>query len=423
MPATILIGTQWGDEGKGKITDILADEMDIVVRYQGGNNAGHTVVNGDQELKLHLIPSGVLYPHAVPVIADGVVVDPQVLLEEMDELAARGIGIDKLIVSGNAHLIMPYHRLLDQAAETHLGKAKIGTTHKGIGPAYTDKAARMGIRVQDLLDMNVFRAKLAQVLRVKNDLLVKVYELPPLDLDEIVREHEVFAGRLRGRIKDTSLYINRALDEGKRVLFEGAQGTLLDLDHGTYPFVTSSSPVAGGACAGAGVGPLRINKVTGIVKAYVTRVGSGPFPTELEDEVGRHMLEVGAEYGTTTGRRRRCGWFDAVILRYAARVNGLSDMVLTKLDVLTGLNPIKICVGYAFEGEVYDEFPPHQTIFHEGEPVYEDHEGWTEDIHEAKTMNDLPAAARAYIARIEELSGLKFSLVSVGPKRDETIFP
>ena len=423
MPATILIGTQWGDEGKGKITDILADEMDIVVRYQGGNNAGHTVVNGEQELKLHLIPSGVLYPHTVPVIADGVVVDPKILLEEMDELAARGIDIDKLIISGNAHLIMPYHRLLDQAAETHLGKAKIGTTHKGIGPAYTDKASRIGIRAQDLFDMKIFRAKLGQVLRIKNDLLTKVYELPPLDLDEIVREHEVYADRLRGRIRDTSLYINRALDDGKRVLFEGAQGTLLDLDHGTYPFVTSSSPVAGGACAGAGVGPLRIDKVTGIVKAYVTRVGSGPFPTELEDEVGTHMLEVGVEYGTTTGRKRRCGWFDAVILRYAVRINGLSDIVLTKLDVLTGLSPIKICVGYAFEGKVYDEFPPHQTIFHKCEPVYEEHEGWTEDIHEAETMADLPPAARAYVTRIEKLGGLKFSLISVGPKRDQTIFP
>jgi len=423
LSATILIGTQWGDEGKGKITDILADDMDVVVRYQGGNNAGHTVVNAEQELKLHLIPSGVLYPHIVPVIGDGVVVDPKVLLEEMDGLAARGIDIGKLIISGNAHLIMPYHRLLDQAAETHLGIAKIGTTHKGIGPAYTDKASRIGIRAQDMLDMKIFREKLAQVLRTKNDLLVKVYELPPMDLDEIVREHEVYADRLRERIKDTSLYINRALDDGKRVLFEGAQGTLLDLDHGTYPFVTSSSPVAGGACAGAGVGPLRIDKVTGIVKAYVTRVGSGPFPTELEDEAGNHMLEVGVEYGTTTGRQRRCGWFDAVILRYAARINGLSDIVLTKLDVLTGLSPIKICTGYSYQGETYTEFPPHQTIFHKCEPIYEEHPGWTEDIHEAKKMADLPAAARDYVARIEELSGLKFSLVSVGPKRAQTIFP
>lgn len=423
MPATILIGTQWGDEGKGKVTDILADKMDVIVRYQGGNNAGHTVINGDQEFKLHLIPSGVLYPHVIPVVADGVVVDPKVLLEELDGLAARGVDIDKLLISGNAHLIMPYHRLLDQAAETHLGKAKIGTTHKGIGPAYQDKAARVGIRAQDLLDMKIFRVKLAQVLAAKNELLVKIYELPPLDLDEIVREHEVYADRLRGYITDTSLFINRALDDGKRVLFEGAQGTLLDLDHGTYPFVTSSSPVAGGACAGAGVGPLRIDGVKGIVKAYVTRVGSGPFPTELEDETGKHLSRVGVEFGTTTGRPRRCGWFDAVILRYAVRINGLSDMVLTKLDVLTGLSTIKICVGYAYEGKVYDEFPPHQTIFHKCEPVYEEHEGWTEDISQAETMADLPPAARAYVARIEELGGLKFSLVSVGPKRAQTVFP
>lgn len=423
MSAIILIGTQWGDEGKGKITDILADNMDIIVRYQGGNNAGHTVINAEQELKLHLIPSGILYPDIIPVIADGVVVDPKVLIEEIDGLAGRGIDVDKLIISGNAHLIMPYHRLLDQAGETHLGKAKIGTTHKGIGPAYADKASRLGIRAQDLLDMKIFRTKLSQVLSTKNELLTKIYDLPPLDLDEIVREHEVYADRLKGFIRDTSLYINQMLDDGKRVLFEGAQGTLLDLDHGTYPFVTSSSPVAGGACAGAGVGPLRIDKVTGIVKAYVTRVGSGPFPTELDDEIGRHMLEVGAEYGTTTGRQRRCGWFDAVILRYAVRINGLTDIVLTKLDVLTGISPIKICVGYKYQGKIYTEFPPNQTIFHKCEPIYEEHPGWDADINGAKKMSDLPPAARDYIARIEELAGLKFSLVSVGPKRAETIFP
>ncbi len=421
MPGTILIGTQWGDEGKGKITDILSDDMDIVVRYQGGNNAGHTVVKGDTELKLHLIPSGVLYAHIIPIIGDGVVIDPKVLIDEIEGLQVKRIHVEKLIISGNAHLIMPYHRLLDQAAETHLGKAKIGTTRRGIGPAYTDKAARVGIRVQDLLDMKIFREKLAQVLLSKNELLEKIYELPPMDLDEIVREYEGYADRLRGLIKDTSLFINQMLDSGKKVIFEGAQGTLLDLDHGTYPFVTSSSPIAGGACAGAGVGPLKIDRVTGIVKAYVTRVGSGPFPTELDDEVGRHMLDVGGEFGTTTGRQRRCGWFDGLILRYATRINGLSDMVLTKLDVLTGISPLKICVGYDYKGKIYREFPPHQTIFHKCQPVYEEHEGWTEDITGVINVADLPKAAKSYIDRIEELAGVKFSIISVGPKRSQTI--
>lgn len=423
MPGTILIGTQWGDEGKGKITDILADKMSVVVRYQGGNNAGHTVVNGDRELKLHLIPSGIFYSHIVPVIGDGVVVDPKVLIDELDGLEAQGIKTNKLMISANAHLIMPYHRLLDQASETHLGKSKIGTTHKGVGPAYVDKAARIGIRAQDLLDLRIFRKKLTEVLIIKNEWLTKIYGLDVLEADEIAREYEAYAERLAPHIKDTSFFINKMLDAGENVLFEGAQGTLLDLDHGTYPFVTSSSPVAGGACSGSGVGPLRIDRVTGIVKAYVTRVGSGPFPTELSDEVGKHMLEVGHEYGTTTGRQRRCGWFDAVILRYAVRINGLSDMVLTKLDVLTGLDTIKICTGYEYEGEIFPEFPPHQTIFHKCRPVYEEHRGWSESIAGAQSMADLPEAARDYVARIEELAGLKFSMVSVGQKRTETIFP
>lgn len=397
--------------------------MDVIVRYQGGNNAGHTVVNDDRELKLHLIPSGAFYSHLVPVIGDGVVVDPKVLIEELDGLSAQGIEIDKLLISANTHLIMPYHRVLDQAAETHLGKAKIGTTRKGVGPAYIDKAARLGIRAQDLLDTKIFRQKLAQVLELKNELLVKIYGLPPMELDEIAGEHERYAERLAPHITDTSLYINRMLDDGKHVLFEGAQGTLLDLDHGTYPFVTSSSPVAGGACTGSGVGPLRIDKVTGIVKAYVTRVGSGPFPTEQTDEVGQHMCEVGCEYGTTTGRQRRCGWFDALILKYAIRINSLNDMVLTKLDVLTGMDTVKICTGYKYEDKIYDQFPPNQTIFHKCEPVYEEHPGWPDEIGDAKQMADLPSAARSYVARIEELVGLKFSMVSVGPKRDQTIFP
>ncbi len=422
MSGRILIGTQWGDEGKGKITDILADKMDVIVRYQGGNNAGHTVVNGDRELKLHLIPSGIFYPHIVPVIGDGVVVDPKVLIVELDGLIAQGIAVDKMKISANAHMIMPYHRVLDQASETHLGKAKIGTTRKGVGPAYIDKAARLGIRAQDLLDMKIFRTKVEQALALKNEILVKIYDLPTLDVDEIVQEYESYAERLAPYIIDTSLYINQMLDDGKQVLFEGAQGTLLDLDHGTYPFVTSSSPVAGGACTGSGVGPLRIDEVTGIVKAYITRVGSGPFPTEQNNEFGKHMLEVGCEYGTTTGRQRRCGWLDIPILRYAVRVNGLSDMVLTKLDVLSGLEKIRLCIGYRYGDEVYRDFPPHQTIFHKCEPVYEEHSGWSEDITGAKTMDELPAAARDYVARIEELAGLKFSMVSVGQKRDQTIF-
>jgi len=422
LSGRILIGTQWGDEGKGKITDILADKMDVVVRYQGGNNAGHTVVNGDRELKLHLIPSGIFYPHIVPVIGDGVVVDPKVLINELDGLIVQGIAVDKMKISANAHMIMPYHRVLDQASETHLGKAKIGTTRKGVGPAYIDKAARLGLRAQDLLDMKIFRTKVEQALALKNEILVKIYDLPALDVDEIVLEHESYAERLAPHIFDTSLYINQMLDDGKEVLFEGAQGTLLDLDHGTYPFVTSSSPVAGGACTGSGVGPLRIDEVTGIVKAYITRVGSGPFPTEQKNEFGKHMLTVGCEYGTTTGRQRRCGWLDIPILRYAIRINGLSDMVLTKLDVLTGLEKIKICIGYRYEDAVYRDFPPHQTIFHKCEPVYEEHPGWSEDIAAAKTMDELPAAARDYVARIEELAGLKFSMVSVGQKRDQTIF-
>ena len=422
MSGRILIGTQWGDEGKGKITDILAEKMDVIVRYQGGNNAGHTVVNGDRELKLHLVPSGIFYPHIVPVIGDGVVVDPKVLIDELDGLTAQGIPVDKMKISANAHMIMPYHRVLDQASETHLGKAKIGTTRKGVGPAYIDKAARLGIRAQDLLDMKIFRTKVEQALALKNEILVKIYDLPTLDVDEIVQEYESYAERLAPYITDTSLYINQMLDDGKHVLFEGAQGTLLDLDHGTYPFVTSSSPVAGGACTGSGVGPLRIDEVTGIVKAYITRVGSGPFPTEQNNEFGKHMLEVGCEYGTTTGRQRRCGWLDIPILRYAVRVNGLSDMVMTKLDVLSGLEKIRLCIGYRYGDEVYRDFPPHQTIFHKCEPVYEEHSGWSEDITGAKTMDELPAAARDYVARIEDLAGLKFSMVSVGQKRDQTIF-
>lgn len=421
MPGIVLVGTQWGDEGKGKITDILADDMDVVVRYQGGNNAGHTVVNNDHELKLHLIPSGILNEHVVPVIASGVVVDPKVLLEEIDGLEKRGISTEKLKVSSSAHLIMPYHRLLDAATELRLGKTKIGTTKKGVGPAYTDKAARIGIRAQDMLDPKILRKKLEQVIPIKNEILTKIYGVGGLDVGEVFREYSGYADRLRRHITDTSLFINDALDNGERVLFEGAQGTLLDLDHGTYPYVTSSSPIAGGACVGAGVGPLRIDKVIGIVKAYSTRVGEGPFPTEQINETGEIMRTAGIEVGTTTGRNRRCGWMDIPILRYSVKINGISSLVMTKLDVLSQFDTIKLCTGYLFESKEYDYFPPHQTIFHKCEPIYEDLPGWREDISSAKDLADLPPEALTYIRRVEELSGVTFEIISVGPNRKETI--
>jgi len=421
VPGIVLIGTQWGDEGKGKITDILADDMDVVVRYQGGNNAGHTIVNSDHELKLHLIPSGILNEHVIPVIASGVVIDPKTLLEEIDGLEARGISTDKLKVSSNAHLIMPYHRLLDAATELRLGKTKIGTTKKGVGPAYTDKSARLGIRVQDMLDPSILKKKLDQVTAIKNEILTKVYGLEEVSSEEIFKEYSTYADRLRPFITETSLLINEALDDGKKVLFEGAQGTLLDLDHGTYPFVTSSSPIAGGACVGAGVGPLRIDKVIGIVKAYTTRVGEGPFPTEQINETGQIMKTEGAEIGTTTGRDRRCGWLDIPILKYSVKVSGISSLVMTKLDVLSAFDTIKLCVGYLFEDKEYDYFPPHQTIFHKCEPIYEEMPGWREDIRGVRELSKLPLAAQKYINRVIELSGVPFEIVSVGPKRKETI--
>lgn len=423
MPGIILIGSQWGDEGKGKITDILADDMQMVVRYQGGNNAGHTIIEEEHELKLHLIPSGILYPHIVPIIGAGVVVDPKVLIEEIDALQEKGVSTKKLLVSGNAHIIMPYHRLLDAQTELKLGSAKIGTTHKGVGPCYTDKAARLGIRMQDLLDMKIFRKKLGAALQIKNELLTKIYDLPPLDLEELIAEHAVYAARLRNYVTDTSLVVNKALDGGKRVLFEGAQGTLLDLDHGTYPFVTSSSPVAGGALVGVGVGPLKIDKVIGIVKAYITRVGEGPFPTEQENEIGEAMRKEGAEFGTTTGRPRRCGWLDIPILKYAVQINSLSSLVLTKLDVLSHFETIKVCTGYDYLGEHYDIFPPHQTILHKCTPVYQELPGWKSDISQARVIEDLPKEARDYVRFIEKMAGVPAEIISVGPARKQTISP
>jgi adenylosuccinate synthase len=421
MPATILVGTQWGDEGKGKATDLLADHMDFVVRYQGGNNAGHTVQAGGQTLKLHLIPSGILYDHITSVIADGVVVDPRVLLEEMDELDGRGIETSRLLISANAHLIMPYHLELDRVTERYLGKSQLGTTKRGIGPAYADKAARIGLRVQDLTDEKIFRKKLEVVLKEKNAVLAKVYNRLPLDAEEIIRDYMAYGERLAPHIADTSSILYGALREGKRILLEGAQGTLLDLDHGTYPFVTSSNPVAGGALVGSGLGPREVDRVIGVTKAYITRVGSGPFPTEDQGEAGQQMQDKGVEVGTTTGRTRRCGWLDAVLLRYAARVNGLTEIFLTKLDVLSGLPRVKVAMGYRYEGKVFEDFPPHQTIVHKAEPVYEELEGWGEELGEARSFDELPPAARKYVDRVADLGGVPVRTVSVGPSREQTV--
>jgi adenylosuccinate synthase len=421
MPALILVGTQWGDEGKGKATDLLADEVDFVVRYQGGNNAGHTIIVGETTLKLHLVPSGVMYPDVTPVIGDGVVVDPGVLLEELDELVERGLDVSKLKISGNAHLIMPYHRELDRVTERYLGRQKLGTTKRGIGPTYADKAARVGLRVQDLYDMKIFREKLDVVLKEKNAVLSRIYNRMPMKAVDIETEYAVYAERLRPYIADTVTLLHDALERGETILLEGAQGTLLDLDHGTYPFVTSSNPVAGGALTGAGIGPKHVDRVIGITKAYVTRVGSGPFPTELHDDIGERMTEVGQEYGTTTGRRRRVGWFDAVLARYAARVNGLTEHFLTKLDVLSEFDTLRVCRSYRYQDEEYEHFPPHQSIFHHAEPIYEELPGWRDDITKVTDYADLPEHAQAYVDRLEELGGVPIRWVSVGPARSQTL--
>lgn len=421
MAAVVLIGSQWGDEGKGKVTDFLAEKADLVVRYQGGNNAGHTVVVNGEEFKLHLIPSGILYQGKTCIIGNGVVVDPKVLLEELDYLAGRNVKTGKLLISSNAHVIMPYHRLLDALEEEARGEHKIGTTKRGIGPAYMDKSSRIGIRVIDLLDSEEFEAKLKRNLIEKNNLLTKVYGVEPLAFEGIYTEYCAYADRIRTFVTDSSLVIDQSLKAGERVLFEGAQGTLLDLDHGTYPYVTSSHPIAGGACIGAGVGPTRIDRVVGVVKAYTTRVGEGPFPTELLDETGERMREVGHEFGTTTGRARRCGWFDAVIARYAVRVSGISDFALMKLDVLSGLDKIKVCVGYRVNGEVIYEFPQSQKTFTASEPVYEELQGWQEDITGVTRYEDLPKAAQEYISRIEALTETQVTIVAVGPGREQTI--
>ncbi|MDP8960262.1 MAG: adenylosuccinate synthase [Actinomycetota bacterium] len=422
MPATIIVGVQWGDEGKGKATDLLADRTDLVIRYQGGNNAGHTIRVGDTVLKLHLIPSGVLYPHVTPVIGDGVVIDPNVLIKELDELDAKGLEAStRLRVSGNAHLIMPYHRELDLLVERRLGEAKLGTTRRGIGPAYADKAARIGLRFQDLFDEKIFRQKLDAALELKNQILSRIYNRLPLDADEIASTYLAYAERLKPQLADTTALIHDSLEGGKHVILEGAQGTLLDLDHGTYPFVTSSNPVAGGALTGAGIGPRHVDEVIGIAKAYITRVGTGPFPTELSDGIGTRLVEHGDEYGTTTGRRRRTGWFDAVLARYANRVNGLTGLFLTKLDVLSSFETLRVAVAYRYEGREYRDFPPHQSIFHHAEPLYVELPGWRGDISDVERWEDLPPAARRYVELLEEESGVPIRWVSIGAKRSQTL--
>ncbi len=422
VPGTVIVGTQWGDEGKGKLTDVLAGEMDMVVRYQGGHNAGHTIVVGEQSFALQLIPSGILHPHIVNVIGNGLVVDPRVLLAELDALEARGIDTANLVVSGNAHLILPYHQELDRLYERYLGSNKLGTTRSGIGPAYADKAARVGLRVQDLLDPKIFRAKLDLVLKEKAAILAKVYNRLPPDPAAIAEEYlDVIAPRLAPRIVDSVNLIHRFLEDGKHVMFEGAQATFLDLDHGTYPFVTSSNPIAGGACAGAGVGPRHLERIIGITKAYLTRVGSGPFPTELHDDVGDLLVDRGHEYGTNTKRRRRTGWFDAVMLRHAVRLNSLTEIFLTKLDVLDPLESIKVCVAYEVDGERVTELPYHQSDLHKAVPVYEELPGWRTDCSGATTLDELPGAARDYVLFLADQGGVPVSFVGVGPERRQTV--
>jgi adenylosuccinate synthase len=421
MPAIVLVGAQWGDEGKGKATDLLSSRIDYVVKFNGGNNAGHTVVIDGDKYALHLLPSGILTPGCIPVIGNGVVVDLAVLFEEIDALNVRGVDTSRLVVSANAHLITPYNRVLDKVTERFLGSRKLGTTGRGIGPTYADKMSRVGIRVQDLFDESILRQKVEAALAVKNQILVKIYNRRIVEVDEVLDEFKKYADRLRPMVVDTGLLLNNALDEGKTVLFEAGQATLLDVDHGTYPFVTSSSPTAAGACIGSGVPPTRINRVIAILKAYTTRVGEGPFPTELLDEMGEFLRKTGAEYGTTTGRPRRCGWMDTVVGRYATRVNGVTDFLVTKLDVLTGLEQVPVCVAYDVGGVRFDEMPMSQSDFHHAKPIYEYLPGWFEDITSCRTFEELPANAQAYILRVEELIGSRISAIGVGPGRDEII--
>lgn len=421
MANKIVIGTQWGDEGKGKITDMLARTADVVVRFGGGNNAGHTVIVGDEKFELHLIPSGILYPEKINVIGNGVVIDPEALLKEMYGLIERKINLDNFFISESAHVIMPYHRLLDRLEEERKADSKIGTTGKGIGPAYTDKIARRGIRVCDTLDRDVFYKKLQENLAYQNLIIEKVYKSKPVDIEEIMEEYLPYIEEIRPYVKNTSLLLDKMRKENKKIFFEGAQGTLLDVDYGTYPFVTSSNPTAGGVCNGAGIGPVLIDDVVGVAKAYLTRVGEGPFPTELEDKTGEWLREKGHEYGVTTGRPRRCGWFDVPILKHAFRVNGLTEIALTKVDVLTGLDEIKVCTAYHYQGEVLDEFPVQLEKLSACKPVYENLPGWKEDISAVRDFDKLPENARNYIKRIEELIAVPVKIIGTGPEREEAI--
>lgn len=417
----MLIGAQWGDEGKGKATDLLGDQVDYVVRFQGGNNAGHTVVIGDKKFALHLLPSGILTPEVTPVIGNGVVIDLEVMFQELDGLIDRGVDVSKLKISANAHVITPYHVTVDKVGERFLGKRAIGTTGRGIGPTYMDKIGRLGVRIQDLFDPSILTQKVEGSLASKNELLVKIYNRAAVKTEDVVAELLSFGERLAPMVADTSLLLNKALDEGKTVLLEGGQGTLLDVDHGTYPFVTSSNATAGGATTGSGIGPTRISGVIGILKAYTTRVGSGPFPTELFDEWGEYLRTQGGEVGVTTGRDRRCGWFDAPIARYATRVNGLTDFFLTKLDVLTGVEQIPVCVAYDVDGVTHEELPVSQSDLHHATPIYEMFPGWTEDITGAREFSDLPKNAQDYVLALERMSGTRISAIGVGPDRNATI--
>ncbi len=421
MPAIVLVGAQWGDEGKGKATDLLGDRIDYVVKFNGGNNAGHTVVIGEEKYALHLLPSGILSDGVIPVIANGVVVDVAVLFDELDALDARGVDISRLRVSANAHVITSYHRTLDKVTERFLGKRQIGTTGRGIGPAYADKINRVGIRIQDIFDENILRQKVEGALEQKNQILVKIYNRRAITVDEIADELLSYAERLRPMVADTELELNRALDAGKTVLFEGGQATMLDVDHGTYPFVTSSNATSGGAATGSGVAPNRFDRVIGVVKAYTTRVGAGPFPTELFDEWGEFLTQKGAEFGTTTGRVRRCGWYDVPMARYASRINGVTDFVLTKLDVLSGIESIPVCVAYDVDGARFDEMPVSQSDFHHAKPIYENFPGWEEDITGVREFDDLPKNARDYVLALEKMSGSRISAIGVGAARDAIV--
>jgi adenylosuccinate synthase len=420
VSSVVVVGTQWGDEGKGKITDFLSENAEVVARYQGGNNAGHTIRFDGETYKLHLIPSGIFYKEKVCVIGNGMVVDPKALVKELAYLHERNVSTDNLRISNRAHVILPYHLKLDEVEEERKGANKIGTTKKGIGPAYMDKAARIGIRIADLLDREVFEEKLARNLDEKNRLFERIYETDGLKLEDILDEYYEYGQQIKHYVCDTSVVLNDALDEGRRVLFEGAQGVMLDIDQGTYPFVTSSNPVAGGVTIGSGVGPTKIKHVVGVSKAYTTRVGDGPFPTELNNEIGHQIREVGREYGTTTGRPRRVGWFDSVVVRHARRVSGITDLSLNSIDVLTGIETLKICTAYQYKGEIIEEFPASLKVLSECEPVYEEFPGWTEDITGCKSLDELPANARHYLERISQLTGIPLSIFSVGPDRSQT---